>query len=301
MRAFSLLATAAVVTARVFDSVPSVPEGWTKVSPALSTDRLSLKIALKQQHAVALEQAVLAISTPGNPDYGKHMTREELRSYVAPSALAVDSVKSWLAAYGIEPVVVDNDWLTISTDVATADALLDAEFAWYEYDEEEGNNGGSSGSGKKLRTLSYSVPDEVAEHVDLVQPTTRFGQLGAKRSTISDMRILDEIEAAAVKIASAATAAADAAPCTTTVTPACLKAQYNINYTASPDGNLVAFASYLEQYARYADLQRFEAEQVPEAVGQNFSVTLINGGLNDQDSSEDAGMSSQKTKKNAWK
>lgn len=277
MQVLALLATATAVSARVFDAVPSVPQGWTKVSPALSTDKLSLKIALKQQHADALEQAVLSVSTPGSPDYGKHLSRDELRRFVAPSTLSVDSVTSWLAAYGIQPAV-DNDWLTISTDVATADALLDAEFAWYEYD---------GGGGKKLRTLSYSVPDEVAEHVDMVQPTTRFGQLGAKRSTIFDMTILEEEEEAAVRVA--ATAADSAAACTSTVTPACLKAQYNINYTASPDGNLVAFASYLEQYARYSDLQRFEQEQVPQAVGQNFSVTLINGGLDDQSSSEDSG------------
>lgn len=282
MRTLALLATATAVTARVFDTVPSVPEGWTRVAPALATDKLSLKIALKQQHAAALEQLVLSVSTPGSPDYGKHLTREELRSYTAPSADSVDAVTSWLAAHGIVPAVVDNDFLTIATTVGAADELLDARFAWYEY---------ASGGGKKLRTLSYSVPDDVAAHVDLVQPTTRFGQLGAQRSTIFDMTVLDDDAADAVRVA--ATAVDAAAACTTTVTPACLKSQYNINYTASPDGNLVAFASYLEEYARYDDLQRFEEEQLPEAAGQNFSVTLLNGGLDDQTSSSDAGMSTR--------
>lgn len=295
-----LLATATGVapgvSARVFDSVPAVPQGWTKVAPAEPTDKLSLHIALRQQHAGALEQAVLAISTPGSPDYGKHLTREALAAYVAPSPQTVDAVTRWLAAYGIVEdsssdnssslFALHNEFLMISTDVATADELLDAEFAWYEYEDGNGRDG------RKLRTLSYSVPDEVAAHVDMIQPTTRFGQLGAKRSTIFDMTILDEVAAEAVKVAAAteATAVDAAAACTSTVTPACLKAQYNINYTASPEGNLVAFASYLEQYARYSDLQTFEEQQVPAAVGQNFSVTLINGGLNDQSSSEDSGM-----------
>lgn len=281
------VAAAQAASARVMDRVPSVPPGWALAAPALPTDRLALKIALRQRDAAALEQAVLAVSTPGGPDYGKHLTREALRAYVAPAPGALDAVTAWLATHGVAPARVDNDWLTIATDVATADALLDAQFAWYEYGQ---------GGGKKLRTLSYSVPDEVAEHVDLVQPTTRFGQLGAKRSTIFDMTILDDDDeaASAVKVAAAgagvtATAAEAAVPCTSTVTPACLKAQYNINYTATPDGNLVAFASYLEQYARYADLQLFEEQYVPEAVGQNFSVTLINGGLDDQGSSDDSG------------
>lgn len=195
---------------------------------------------------------------------------------------------------------MDNDWLTIATDVSTANALLDADFAWYTHaDAREPGDA-------KLRTLSYSVPDALASHVDLVQPTTRFGHLARHRSTIFEKVYLDEAaeadvnekvannaaanDAAAVSTTTDATAAADAAPCTTTVTPACLKALYNIAYTPATDGNLVAFASYLEEYARYSDLAQFEAAQLPQAVGQNFSVTLVNGGLDAQNSNDDSGM-----------
>lgn len=189
---------------------------------------------------------------------------------------------AWLAAYGITPAV-DNDWMTINTNVSTANALLDADFQWYSY---------TGGGGLKLRTLSYSVPDNVAEHVDLVQPTTRFGQLGRQRSTIFSVDILPEAQEADVNELAQikASGTASAAPCTTTVTPACLRALYNISYTPATDGNLVAFASYLEEYARYDDLAQFEQQQLPDAVGQNFSVQLINGGLDDQNSSDDSGM-----------
>lgn len=276
MHSLAFLAILGVATARVFDRVPAVPEGWKLASPALATDKVTLKIGLKQQHAAALEQTVLAISTPGNPDYGKHLSREELRSYVAPTARATDEVSAWLAEYDIVPRV-DNDWMTITANVTTANALLSANFNWYEY---------AGGGGLKLRTLSYSVPDAVAPHVDLVQPTTRFGSLGAARSTIFNMTILEDVEAADVKLGATKVAAA---PCTTTVTPACLKALYNIGYTPTAYGNLVAFASYLEQYARYSDQTLFQQRYLPEALGQNFSVTLINGGLDDQESPEDSG------------
>lgn len=76
----------------------------------------------------------------------------------------------------------------------------------------------------------------------------------------------------------------------TPVTPECLKALYNINYTPSANDNLVAFSSYLEQYARYTDLQAFETSFVPSAIGHNFSVQLVNGGLDNQTSTRDAGM-----------
>ncbi|KAH8881226.1 subtilisin-like protein [Thozetella sp. PMI_491] len=269
---FLLPLLAAAVSARVMDKLPGVPPGWKEIKPALSNEPISLRIALRQPRAAELEQAVLDMSTPGHPNYGKHLSRLELRAYTAPSEAATEKVSTWLQKYKIEPSV-DNDWVLFTTTVGAANKLLNTQFAWYEYVE---------GGGPKLRTLSYSIPDDLAEHVDLVQPTTRFGQLGAKKSTIFDMTILED--------SPAEEDAALAATCTrSSVTPDCLKDLYNISYTAKPDGNLVGVASYLEQYARYSDLQLFEKNYVSAAAGQNFSVKLFNNGLNDQNSNEDSG------------
>ncbi|KAI8626087.1 subtilisin-like protein [Xylariaceae sp. FL1651] len=269
--AAALFATAA--TARLMDSLPSIPKGWTEVREAALNEPISLRIALPQQHAAALEQAVLDMSTPGHANYGKHMSRLELRSYTAPTDQAVSSVVDWLTNSKIKSLV-DNDWITFSTTVEKANELLNTTFAWYQYER---------GGSPKLRTLDYSVPDELAEHIDLIQPTTRFGQMGAKRSTIFDMQILGPAEEEA-KIGAAA------ATCNTAqITPACIKSLYNIKYTASASGNLVAFASYLEEYARYSDLASFEKQWATSAVGQNFSVQLVNGGLNSQNSNSDSG------------
>jgi tripeptidyl-peptidase-1 len=69
-----------------------------------------------------------------------------------------------------------------------------------------------------------------------------------------------------------------------------LKQLYKIDYTPDPkSGSKAAFASYLEEYARYSDLALFEKNILPEAVGQNFSVVQFNGGLNDQTSANDSG------------
>ncbi|KAI1639158.1 tripeptidyl-peptidase 1 [Biscogniauxia mediterranea] len=272
----ALFATAA--TAKVMDSLPSVPKGWAEVRPASPEEPISLRIALPQQHAAALEQAVLEMSTPGHPNYGMHMNRNELRSYTAPTEQSVSSVVDWLASSNIK-ALVDNDWITFSTTVETANELLDTTFAWYQYE---------SGGSPKLRTLSYSVPDDVAGHVDLIQPTTRFGQLGAKRSTIFEMQIVsDSAKEGDVFKTDAAAAVANCN--VASITPACLKSLYNIKYTPDTEGNLVSFASYLEEYARYDDLQTFEEQYATSAVGQNFTVELVNGGLNDQDSNDDSG------------
>lgn len=290
----ALLATAA--TARVISRLPSVPQGWRELRTAEDAEPIVLRLALRQQHAAVLEQAVLDVSTPGHPKYGRHLSRDEVRSLVAPSAEAVGGVTAWLDGHGVR-AFVDNDWVTVATTVGKANALLDTRFAWYEYEGGQGQGGGAR-SAPKLRTLRYGLPDELAGHVDMVQPTTRFGQPAGQKSTIFEVQPAPEEDQeddnAPAALSAAQVPAPDAADapvpsCAKEVTPQCLHDLYDVHYTASAEGNLVAFASYLEEYARYADLQTFESRYLPAAKGQNFTVELVNGGLDDQSSKSDSG------------
>lgn len=272
----------AAASARVMDRLAAVPKDWKEVAKALGDETVVLRVALKQRRAMELEQAVLEISTPGHPNYGRHMTRDELMSYTAPSDAATAVVTRWLREHGIQPVV-DNDMVSFTTMVRTANDLLDARFAWYQY---------LDGGGPRLRTLSYSVPDHVAAHVDLVQPTTRFGRLGARKSGIFETIRLEPVVAADAGPPSKANlaAAVGASACDSSVTPDCLKSLYNIRYRPTGGAeNMIAVCSFLEQYARYTDLQLFEERYVPAALGQNFSVELVNGGLDDQTSLDNSG------------
>ncbi|KAK3989637.1 peptidase S8/S53 domain-containing protein, partial [Cladorrhinum sp. PSN332] len=269
------LLLAAAASARVMDTLAAIPQGWKHLRSAEPEEKVLLRVGLKQQHAQALEQAVLDMSTPGHVNYGKHMTRDELKSYTAPSEAATSAVVGWLQAHGIQPAV-DNDWVTFTTTVDKANRLLDARFAWYRYSDDKT---------PKIRALSYAVPDEVARHIDLVQPTTRFGQPNAQRSTIFDVYRPERVHGSKFALAD------DQAPpnCGRTIVPSCLRDLYNVKYTPSNDpANKVAFASFLEQYARYDDLQKFQAQYLPAAKGQNFTVELVNGGLDDQQSWEDS-------------
>ncbi|CAK7231434.1 hypothetical protein SCUCBS95973_007915 [Sporothrix curviconia] len=285
----ALLLLASVASAKVMHSVPDVPQGWSLVRSASPSDTIALKIALHQRNPGDLERVVLEVSMPGHPNYGMHLTRDDVKSYTAPSDDAVDAVSSWLRDNNIA-FEVNNDWVSFTTTVDRANTLLNTRFDWYQY--EDSNT-------PVLRTLQYSVPDDLTDHVDLVQPTTRFGRFSTHKSTIFEMEYLDEEESTNInnnkKLTAAVAAPAEqgAVPAcgNTGITPACLKALYNINYTASGTaGNLVGFASYLSEYARYADLALFIKNLAPPAAkGQNFSVTLINGGLNDQNSPEDSG------------
>ncbi|KAI8633223.1 subtilisin-like protein [Xylariaceae sp. FL1651] len=266
----SLLAAQAL--AKPFEQLIGVPEGWKLQGPAEDSQVLKLQIALQQGDAAGFEQAVLDMSTPSHPSYGQHFQdHDEMKRMLLPSQESLSSVHAWLTAAGIEDIEDDADWVSFKTTVGVANKMLDTQFSWYISEEAKPR--------KALRTLKYSVPDDVAEHINLVQPTTRFASIRANHET--------ETEIIGLQVASLA---GDAVNCDTTITPQCLKTIYNIDYTPDPkSGSKVAFASYLEEYARYSDLALFEQNILPEAIGQNFSVTQYHGGLNNQTSTDDSG------------
>jgi tripeptidyl-peptidase-1 len=215
------------------------------------------------------------MSTPGHANYGKHFsTYDEMKELLLPSDNAISSVRDWLTSSGVTEFEEDADWVNFRTTVGQANSLLDAEFLWYASEAQDA---------RVLRTLEYSVPLEVAPHVNMIQPTTRFGQVRSNRATIryksaliDTGRLIEAVQAGSLE------------HCNDAVTPNCLADLYNTEgYVADPArGSKVAFASFLEQYARYDDLAEFEQQYAPYAIGQNFSVIQFNGGLNDQNSME---------------
>ncbi|KAJ4294214.1 Tripeptidyl-peptidase sed2 [Kalmusia sp. IMI 367209] len=266
----SLLATQGL--AEPFEKLFGIPEGWKRQSFATDDQVLKLKIALRQGDAAGFEQAVLEMSTPSNPKYGKHFQdHEEMKRMLLPRGESVSSVSAWLKAAGVENVHQDADWLDFKTTVGVANKMLDARFAWYISEEEKPR--------KVLRTLEYSVPDDVAEHINLVQPTTRFSAIRANHETNREIY--------GIQLASTPNVTVN---CDAGITPQCLKTLYKVDYKPDPNsGSKVAFASYLEEYARYSDLALFEQNILPEAIGQNFSVIQFNNGLNNQSSPDDSG------------
>jgi tripeptidyl-peptidase-1 len=196
---------------------------------------------------------------------------DEMKRMLLPREESLSSVNAWLREAGVEQIEEDADWMTIKTTVGVANKMLETQFAWFVSDEAKPK--------KVLRTLEYSVPDEIAEHINLVQPTTRFSAVRANHETGSQIFEIPTVESAA---------AAD--NCDALITPACLKTFYGLDYQAdAKSGSKVAFVSYLEEYARYSDLALFEKAYLPETIGQNFTVIQYNGGLNDQNTTQDSG------------
>ncbi|KAF3037579.1 Tripeptidyl-peptidase sed2 [Didymella keratinophila] len=269
----SLLAARAL--AEPFEKLFAVPEGWKAAGLADESQVLKLQIALQQGDAEAFEQHVMEVSTPSNKKYGQHFqSHDEMKRMLLPTEEASSSVAAWLKAAGVEDFQQDADWVTLKTTVGVANKMLETQFAWYVSEEAKPR--------KVLRALEYSVPEDVASYINLVQPTTRFAAIRANHETGKEISGLQVIEVAV--------SANTTVNCDVSITPQCLKQLYQIDY--KPDaksGSKAAFASYLEEYARYNDMALFEKNILPEAIGQNFTVIQYNGGLDAQNSSDDSG------------
>jgi tripeptidyl-peptidase I len=194
-----------------------------------------------------------------------------MKRMLLPRGDTLSNVHAWLKEAGVEQVEEDADWLTFKTTVGVANKMLDTQFSWFVSEEAKPR--------RILRTLEYSVPEDIAQHINLVQPTTRFAAIRPNHETSSQ-----------IWEASAETLVAAADNCDALITPACLKTFYGLDYQAdAKSGSKLAFVSYLEEYARYADFAQFEQSYLPEVIGQNFTVIQYNGGLNHQNTTEDSG------------
>lgn len=204
----------------------------------------------------------MEISNPTHPRYGQHLKRDELKDLIKPRAESTDAILNWLDESGVpsEDIVNDGEWINFVAPVSTAQEMLDTTFKTYQSQMRT--------EIKKIRALHYSVPKNIREHIDMIQPTTRFGQIRPQHSQI--------IEKEEVPFMSAA--AAVNATCNTTITPQCLKDAYNFaNYKPGNASVLIGVTGYLEEYARFKDFAQFAAAFAPYAVGSNFTWTSVNG------------------------
>jgi tripeptidyl-peptidase I len=155
-KAALLAALLSPTLAAVQESLAALPLGWSEVATPADSQTLTLTIGLAQQNIDQLQSKLLAVSTPGNAEYGQHLDVDDVNSLFAPTEEANTAVQSWLTNAGISQVHSDGHWVTFATTVSKANELLNTTFKTYA-------NGGT----QKIRTTQYSVPDDVASYVDL--------------------------------------------------------------------------------------------------------------------------------------
>ena len=102
----------------------------------------------------------------GTPRYGNHLSKEEVDELIAPSPTTVESLEAWLAHHDIDPTsslsrTDAGDWVTIAVPIGKVEKMLDAKYRVY----------GHVDTGETIvRTISYSLPSVLHDHVSVVVP-----------------------------------------------------------------------------------------------------------------------------------
>lgn len=232
-------------------------------------------------------------SDPFHERYGNYLSVEEVNSLAAPHQQSVDAVEGWLASHGFlnEDFVRSpaNDWVKVKVPVQVAELMMNAvcylssklthltELLLQEY-----HVWVHSDTGKAIiRTTQYSLPSEVFAHVDFIQPTTLFSaprKMSVGLHQYADVPADADPNAPPISVPSAYKGQVDAS-CNSTITISCLQQLYNmVGYTPSAhNGNKIGITAYLEQYANLADLQKFYADQRPDALNSSFEFISVKG------------------------
>lgn len=209
------------------------------------------------------------VSDPKSKHYGQYLSLAAIEHTFGPLNSSVNTVTSWLESSGARDIVRDNNDLVFSVSVSAANAMLDADFKTY-----------TKGAQEKVRTTRYSIPDHLADHVDLISPTTYFDEVKSQaflptRRNVepsqphlnhSCFHILPQVQADNSTIN------------LPTITPQCLQELYNMTgYT--PDrhsGSNAAFVAFMGQSALFDDMKQFlNLVHLPQ---YNFTTTSINNG-----------------------
>lgn len=211
------------------------------------------------------------------------MKQQELRAFTAPSSESIALTQLWISSYsGVSNLSYDTNTQTFSFDVLTkvANDMLEAEFGIYQ----------NPATGTEVtRSLKYSLPQQFARHISLVHPVSYFPRVqaatkvvkreSAKVSELGLSHLSKRVEGNATELLAACQE----------ITPTCIAAFYNIDYTPPTDslsGSMLGVTGFLEQYINHTDINSFVRKfgNSPETRANpgNFTVELVNGGLNNE-------------------
>jgi tripeptidyl-peptidase I len=251
---------------------------YAKSTPAGSRT-ITLQASLKLQNLDQLEERLKAVASPDSPTYGQYIDADEAKQLFAPSEASRTAVLAWLRGAGITDIADHGWYVNFGTNVTTANDLLSSQFQFFLVDGTE-----------KLRTLEYSVPEQLAEHIELISPTTFFGKTrtlvpipsdpsesdpGSRRHHQANTLARKNIEGLVPGIKEPWSNKT----CSKSITPKCMEEMYRYgNYVPDPvaSGSRVGFGSFLNASACTKDLHSYQRSF--ELPITNISTFLINGG-----------------------
>ncbi|KAJ5520206.1 Peptidase S8/S53 subtilisin/kexin/sedolisin [Penicillium fimorum] len=251
------------------EQLDKVPDGWSRGDRPLASKLIKFQLAITQYNAGEFEQKVIELSTPDHVNYGQHMKRDEVQKLLSSSPAVSDQIIVWLLSENVpaSSINLNGHWISFTVSISQVEKMLKTKFFYFHQQVQQTI---------AIRTLGYSVPRALHPYIQLILPTTRFGNLILQRRSTLEQKPV--------------TAEQLAAGCNTTITPDCLRDLYGIdNTTTRPEWrNRLGISGFLEQYALHADFDEFLRHYAKSHTDSNFSVVTIKGGQDNQHSMSDS-------------
>ena len=238
-----LLVAVAAASSRVFPEGPEplqVAKGWAlRRSERFdkSAEQREFIVAIKQQNLEQLEALFWAVSDPSSPQYGQHVTIDQLTELIAPTNEAVASVTSFLSEHGATELslTMNRDFVRARASLAALERMFNVTFSTYRHRD-------AFEVPVRATVEAYSVPAEIAQHIDLVSHITGLPDVHLPRK------------------------AKFLAPGDLDITPSVIWARYNITgWTAKSSSNSQAVAEFQAQFYSQTDLTTFFQKFVPNS------------------------------------
>lgn len=265
---------------------------------------LPMRIGMTQSNLHIGDELLMNVSRHDSDSYGKYYTAEEVHDIFAPSAMAVEAIKSWLVSAGIEAErisqSVNKQWMQFDAKVEEAEKIFRTTYHQYEH----------SATGRTTVACdSYAIPEHLQQHVDYITPGLKLMAAG-KASVASLEKRASEHEKRGFRTGSgkfggprvkevltqdalSSILAALIPSCDTAITPKCIAELYSIpQATKAAAGNQLGIFEEGDFYAA-EDLIEFFATLAPnipvttapklEGIDGGTAPSVYAGGESDLD------------------
>ncbi|KAF7986028.1 hypothetical protein HWV62_41378 [Athelia sp. TMB] len=251
----------------VQESRQSTPQGYVHLSAAPDDRILSMRINLAQRNLPGLESALEAVSSPSSPTFRQWLSTEQITSYAKPLDKTTNAVAHWLASNNVNYTYTTaaRDWISLEVPVNTASKMFNTNFSIFSH----------TASGQTIvRTLEYSLPAAVQDHIRAVTPTTSFVRRSRLPSVMSPGKRAGTTSNTTIP-----------SKCSSSITPACLQDLYNIPISpATNKNNSIGVFGMDDQFAEKSDLKAFLQKYRPDmSLNTTFTLQTLDNGTNPQD------------------
>ncbi|KAK1986216.1 peptidase S8/S53 domain-containing protein [Colletotrichum cereale] len=140
-------------------------KSWTKRDRLKDDITIPVQIGLKQFNIEKGATKLMDLADPSSPNFGRHMSEDEVLSFFAPPQSIVDAISEWVTLSGIPRSWIqqsrNKQWIQFNANVSVVENLFHTKYYIYEH---------HSTQSRVFACPGYYIPPELASHIDYVKP-----------------------------------------------------------------------------------------------------------------------------------